>query len=178
MSTGEGTVSEPSGRDSLQGTVHRLHRKPETGEEHGLPKPAVPEALLTPAGVEGDFKRYRHESKHDDPNMAVLLMPLETLEELRREGWPVAPGDIGENITTVGIAYDEFRPGRTFEVGEAQLTVAKACTPCENLYLLPYVGESRGPEFLKTMLGRRGWFARVDRPGRVKVGDPIRARPT
>lgn len=173
----EGTAGAPSRKDLRYGTVYRLHRKPETGEERGLPKHAVAEAVLTRAGLEGDFNRYRHEEKHDDPDMAVLLESLETLEGLRREGWPIAPGDLGENITTSGLAEHEFVPGRVFEVGEAQLTIAKACTPCENLYLLPYVGESRGPEFLRTMLDRRGWFARVERPGRVRVGDPIRSRP-
>ena len=164
----------PRRTEDLRGTVFRLHRKPETGEERGLPKPAVPEAFLTPAGLEGDFNRYRHEEKHDDPNMAILLEPVETLEELRREGWPIAPGDVGENITTRGIPYPELLPGRVVEVGGARLAIAKACTPCENLYLLPYVGPARGPEFLKTMLHRRGWYARVVRPGRVRVGDPIR----
>ena len=163
--------------DGPRGTVFRLHRKPETGEERGLPKHAVPEVFLTPAGLEGDFNRYRHEEKHDDPDMAVLLEPLETLEGLRREGWPIGPGDIGENITTSGISYDELLPGRIVEVGEARLVISKACTPCENLYLLPYVGPSRGPEFLKTMLERRGWYARVLRPGRVRVGDPIEVLP-
>ena len=157
----------------VRGTVFRLQHKPETGEERGLPKHAVPEAFLTPAGLDGDFNRYRHEEKHDDPDMAILLEPLETLEDLQREGWPIAPGDIGENITTSGIPYHELLPGCVLEIGEARLTVAKACTPCENLYLLPYVGPSRGPEFLKTMLDRRGWYARVLRPGTVRVGDPI-----
>ena len=159
--------------EGIRGTVFRLHRKPETGEERGLPKDAVPEAFLTSAGVEGDFNRYRHEEKHDDPDMAILLEPLETLEDLRREGWPIAPGDIGENITTSGIPYQELLPGRVLEVGEARLMVAKACTPCENLYRLPYVGPSRGPEFLRTILDRRGWFARVLRPRTVRVGDAI-----
>lgn len=169
-----GSLSPGSTRDGgLRGTVLRLHRKPETREEHGLPKSAVPEVILTPSGVQGDFNRYRHEEKHDDPDMAVLLEPVETLEELRQEGWPIAPGDLGENITTSGIPYSEFRLGRTVEVGEARLRISRVCSPCENLYLLPYVGRSRGSEFLKTMLDRRGWFARVERPGRVRVGDTI-----
>ena len=161
----------------LRGTVYRIHRKPERAEERGLPKTAVAEVVVTLAGLEGDFNRYRHEEKHDDPDMAVLLEPLETLAELRREGWPIAPGDIGENFTTQGIAYHELFPGRAVEVGRARIVISKACTPCENLYLLPYVGRDRGPEFLRTMLDRRGWYARVDRPGRVRVGDPIRVLP-
>ena len=51
--------------------------------------------------------------------------------------------------------------------------VSRACDPCTNLYLLPYVGKSKGPQFLKVMLGRRGWYARVLEEGSVRAGDPI-----
>jgi len=155
------------------GRVFELHRKPETPGEHGLPKPSVAEAFVAGTGMRGDFNRYRHETKSDDPGMALLIMPRETLEELQREGWPVRSGDLGENITTEGIPYEAFAPGRRFRAGEVVFEVSKACTPCDNLYLLPYVGPARGPEFLRTMLGRRGWYARVVREGRVRPGDRI-----
>ncbi|MGA8709710.1 MAG: MOSC domain-containing protein [Thermoplasmata archaeon] len=155
------------------GRVFELHLKPEVAGEHGLPKPSVPHAFASRAGFKGDFNRYRHEEKRDDPAMALLLMPREMLQQLQRESWPVQPGDLGENITTEGVPYNSFAPGRRFRVGEALLEVSKACTPCENLYLLPYVGQNRGPEFLKVMLDRRGWYARVLNEGSVRIGDPI-----
>lgn len=155
------------------GRVFELHRKSEVPGEHGLPKPSVPEAYVDAGGLVGDFNRYRHEQKADDPGMAILLIPRETLQTLDQEGWPVRPGDLGENITTEGIPYDEFVPGRRFRAGDALLEVTKACTPCDNLYLLPYVGPERGPEFLKVMLDRRGWYARVVEEGRIRTGDPI-----
>lgn len=157
----------------VRGRVHGIQRKPEVDGERGLPKAAVPEAYLGASGLDGDFNRYRHEEKQDDAGMAVLLMPLETLEELNREGWPVRPGDLGENFTTSGIRYADFSPGRRFRVGQAEVEVSKACTPCDNLFQLPYVRNERGPEFLQVMLGRRGWYARVVRAGRVAVGDAI-----
>ncbi len=126
------------------------------------------------SGPDGDFNRWRHEEQHDDESMAVLLMPLETLDDLGREGWPVRPGDLGENVTTRGIPYDEFRPTRAFAIGAARVVVTKACTPCTNLYQLPYVGSERGPAFLKATLNRRGWYARVSDEGEVRVGDSIR----
>ena len=158
---------------AVQGRVHRIHRKPEVPTEHGLPKPAVPEARLTHRGVEGDFNRYRHEEKHDDPDMALLIIPLETLHELNEEGWPVQPGDLGENLTTQGISIDAFVPGRRFRIGETVVEVSKECTPCTNLYLLPYVGAARGPAFLQATLGRRGWYARVLQDGLVCAQDPV-----
>ena len=128
------------------------------------------EAFVSRSGLVGDFNRFRHEEKKDDPAMALLLVPRETLAELSREGWPVRPGDLGENLTTEGIGYDAFVPGRRFRAGEATLEISKACTPCDNLFLLPYVGPARGPEFLKVMLDRRGWYARVLHEGRVRAG--------
>jgi MOSC domain-containing protein YiiM len=156
------------------GRVRQVNRKSEVPGEHGLPKIPVPSARFTVRGVDGDFNRFRHEEKHDDPAMAVLIMPLEMIEELGREGWPVRPGDLGENVTSEGIAYDAFAPGRRFWIGDAHVEISKPCTPCDNLYLLPYVGPERGPDFLRTTLGRRGWYARVLREGTVRPGDPIR----
>ncbi len=157
----------------LEGRVYQLHIKPQTPGERGLPKATVPEVRLLHSGLEGDFNRYRHEEKHDDPIMAVLIVPRETLEQLGREGWPVRPGDLGENITSEGIAYDGFRIGSHFQIGEAEVEITKPCDPCHFLELLPYVGKDRGPEFIRTMLNRRGWYARVIREGPVRTGDRI-----
>jgi MOSC domain-containing protein YiiM len=158
---------------AARGRARSLHRKPETGSEHGLPKPPVSEIRIIANGVEGDFNRYRHEEQADEPKQAVLLMPVETIRELNTEGWPIREGDLGENVTSEGISYNEFHPGDKFRVGEAVIEVSKPCVPCTNLYLLPYVGEKKGPGFLKTMLGRRGWYASVVHEGRVRTGDAI-----
>lgn len=159
----------------VQGRVYRLHVKPETPGERGLPKLPVPAVRLKHSGLEGDFNRYRHEEKHDDEAMAVLIVPREMIEQLNREGWPVLPGDLAENVTSEGIAYGDFEIGTKFEIGRARVEITKPCTPCTFLYLLPYVGEARGPEFLKAMVDRRGWYARVETEGDVRTGDVIRA---
>ena len=121
----------------------------------------------------GDFNVYRHEEIGDDPDSAILIMPVEMIEELNSEGWPVKPGDLGENLTTSGIPYSSFSVGKTFTAGKVRLQISRACDPCDNLFLLPYVQKLRGPAFLKTMLGRRGWYARVVEEGWVKTGDPV-----
>ncbi|MGA8275007.1 MAG: MOSC domain-containing protein [Thermoplasmata archaeon] len=159
------------------GTVVQLNRKSQVPGEHGLPKIPVPAARITKAGVEGDFNRYRTEEKQDDPDMAVLLLPLEVISTLNQEGWPVRPGDLGENITCSGLANDEFRPSRKVRIGPVLLEVSKPCDPCNNLFLLPYIGNSRGPAFLRTTLGRRGWYCRVVVEGTVRTGDRIQFEP-
>jgi MOSC domain-containing protein YiiM len=156
------------------GIVWRLSVKGPVEGGHGLSKPAVAIAQLAHSGFVGDFNRYRHETNADDPDSAVLIIPEETLLELQSEGWPVQPGDLGENLTTHGIPYGDLLPGRGFRVGEAVIRVTRPCDPWTNLYLLPYVGHDRGPEFLKTTLGRRGWYAKVEAPGTVRQGDEFR----
>ncbi|MGP8134672.1 MAG: hypothetical protein ACLQD8_00810, partial [Thermoplasmata archaeon] len=92
------------------GQVVGLHRKPEVPGERGLPKRPVPSIRVGRNGVEGDFNRWRQEERKGDPDLALLILPLETLEELNREGWPVRPGDLGENITTRGVPYADLAP--------------------------------------------------------------------
>ena len=95
------------------------------------------------------------------------------IQQLNHEGWPIQPGDIGENITTEGISYDDFQPNEKFKIGEIELEITYACTPCHNLEFLPYVGKSKGTSFIKTMIGRRGWYAKVIVEGTIKIGDNV-----
>jgi MOSC domain-containing protein YiiM len=175
-------VEEPSampGDRPESGWVLQLSRKSQTPGERGLPKIPVAEAHVSRHGMEGDYNIYRHDVAGDDPNMALLIVPQETLEDFRREGWPVRPGDLGENVTSAGVPYTDFAPGRRFQIGGILVEVTKPCTPCDNLFQLPYVGESRGPEFLRVTLDRRGWYAKVLEEGVVRTGDPIsRASPS
>jgi MOSC domain-containing protein YiiM len=157
----------------MPGRVYQVNVKAQTPGERGLPKVPVEAVRITKHGLVGDYNVYRHDVAADDPAMAVLLMPLETIEELNREGWPVRAGDIGENLTSTGLAYADFAPGRRYRVGGVELEVTKPCTPCDNLYQLPYVGERRGPEFLRATLDRRGWYLRVLAEGQVRRGDEI-----
>jgi MOSC domain-containing protein YiiM len=157
----------------MGGMVHQINVKPQTRGEHGLPKKPVDSVRVTKAGLAGDYNLYRQETLHGDPDSAVLLVPLETILQLNAEGWPVKIGDLGENFTTTGIPYDSFAPGKAFRIGGTTVEVSRACKPCKNLHLLPYVGSSMGPAFVKAMLGRRGWYARVKSEGVVRRGDTI-----
>ncbi len=161
------------GDGPVRGVVTGLFRKSEIGEERGLPKQAVEEIAVDTTGVVGDFNRYRHEDLHDDPDSALLILPEEILAELRSEGWPVRPGDLGENISSRRVPYALLQPGSRAAIGAVRAVITRPCDPCSNLYLLPYVGEHRGPEFMKTLLNRRGWYARVLAPGRVHLRDPV-----
>ncbi|MBI4016358.1 MAG: MOSC domain-containing protein [Candidatus Aenigmarchaeota archaeon] len=157
----------------MQGKIYQINIKPEVSGEHGLPKRAIDSALITIRGVAGDFNRYRYERNNDNPDNALLLMPIEMIAQLTTETWPLQPGDLGENVTTSGIQYNEFAVGKKYRLGECEIQISKPCTPCKNLYLLPYIGKEKGPEFLRTILGRRGWYARVLKEGVVTKGNSI-----
>jgi MOSC domain-containing protein YiiM len=158
----------------MTGRILQLSTKPETPGEHGLPKRAVTELRVTTQGAEGDYNRYRSRTLGGDPDQAILVVTEELLSQLRREGWPVAPGDLGENLTLAGVAESNLVPGTRLEIGEVRLEISKPCEPCTELHSLPYVGEARGAEFVRTMVDRRGWYARVLRGGVIRLDAAVR----
>jgi MOSC domain-containing protein YiiM len=157
----------------VRGRIVELHLKPKEGRTRGLPKRAVPELTITAEGVQGDFNRWRAEEANGDPDQAVLLLAEEILTALRSEGWPVRAGELGENLTLADLPADALQPGARVHVGDVVLEVSKPCDPCIVLYGLPYVGVERGPAFLRTVQGRRGWFARVLRGGTIRSDMPV-----
>ena len=93
--------------------------------------------LLAGLGVEGDAhagRTVRHRSRlrtqAGAPNLRqVHLLGLETLERLRREGFEVAPGDLGENLTTRGVDLHALPRGTLLRVGEAELELTGLRNP-------------------------------------------------
>ncbi len=156
-----------------EGVVLQVSTKSRVVGLPGLPKVARSSIHVTPEGAEGDYNRFRAESLGGDPAQAILLLTQEVLSTLNAEGWPANPGDLGENIT-IRVPERTLAPGRRVEVGPVVLEVTLACEPCNELYTLPFVGDDRGPAFLKTMLGRRGWYARVLSGGEVWPGMSVR----
>ena len=57
------------------------------------------------------------------------------------------------------------------QAGEVEIEISYICDPCVNLNALPYVGEKRISEFMKTIMNRRGWYANVLKEGSISVGD-------
>ena len=157
----------------MQGKIYQINIKPETARERGLPKKPVKLAVVSYNGLGWDFNRYRQEKHHGRLDRALLLMPIETIEQLNEEGWPVQPGDIGENLTTEGIPYAELEVNQRYSVGEIEIQLSEQANPCGNLKILPYVGQERWPEFKKALQGRRGWYASVLKEGTISKGDLI-----
>lgn len=138
----------------------------------GVPKLAVPEAEVTPSGLEGDRQAKRW--IHGGPQRAVCLFSLEAIERLRAEGHPVAPGTAGENVTVAGLAWEGVRPGTRLALGdEVVVEVTSFTAPCRTI-----AGSFRDGAFQrisqKLHPGDSRVYARVLRAGRLRAGDPVR----
>lgn len=155
------------------GNIIQISVKPSTPGEHGLPKIAVPSAEIHFGGVNGDYNNFRQEKKRGEPDMAVMLITRGILDDLNKEGWPVGNGDLGENLTISNLSYSSIEPDQKYRVGTALIQISFKCEPCTYLYTLPYLGKEKGPEFIKTVKDRRGWYARVLEEGVMKSGDSI-----
>src|SRR4051812_34084776 len=138
----------------MRARLVQLSLKAKEGRARGIPKGAISQLTITAGGVQGDFNRWRTEKADGDPDQAVLLLNQEILTDLQAEGWPVQPGDLGENVLIAGLPADALAPGTSLSLGDVVLEVSKACDPCTILYNLPYVGRERGLEFLRVMQGR------------------------
>jgi len=147
-----------------------------------LPKLSVSDVELYSGGCKGDFNFFRFNNyrnvcekkgkPYDPENRAVFIMTLDVLAQLNEEGWPVKPGDLGENLTVDG-KYSFFNKGERYRAGSAVIELAYQATPCKKLAQLSYVGEDKLAKFISTMTNRRGWYAKVIESDLVKVGDKL-----
>lgn len=140
--------------------------------------------LLQGLGVEGDAHcgttvKHRFDVTRDPtkPNLRqVHILQSELLEELARGGWKVMPGDLGENVSTRGIALLTLPTGTLLHIGdEATVEVTGLRTPCLHIDkfqkgLLPAVIQ-RSPS--GELIRRVGIMSIVLRGGIVSPGDSI-----
>lgn len=144
----------------------------------GVPKYPVMSGQVTVNGIAGD--RQAHPGIHGGPRQAVLLITSEGLDELKRLGYPLYPGALGENITTQGLDRRAMRLGQRYRVGEVILEITKMRQPCDQLS--PYgdgiqaavfdtsikAGNTESPRW-----GLAGFYARVIQPGTIHPGDAV-----
>ena len=163
-------------------TVISVSRSSRHGPHKG-PEESV--QLVAGHGVEGDAHagtKIRHRSRRrvdpDEPNLRqVHLIHSELHEELRRRGFDVGPGEMGENVTTGGVDLLGLPVGARLLLGEeAVVEVTGLRTPCKQL-------EKVEPGLMKATLDRApdgslvrkaGVMGVVAAGGPVRAGDPIR----
>jgi MOSC domain-containing protein YiiM len=141
--------------------------------------------LVAGIGMEGDahagptvMHRSRRKRSPDDPNLRqVHVVSSELHEELNADGFDIALGAFGENITTRGIALGDLPVGTTLRFGDdAIIALTGMRDPCaqidglaEGLREAVAFQPASGPK-----LFRDGVMAVVVRGGTVRVGDTVR----
>jgi MOSC domain-containing protein YiiM len=152
---------------------------------HRFSKPVAAEiTLIAGIGVAGDAhagETVQHRSRvaadPTQPNLRqVHLIHSELHDELREQGFEVAPGQLGENVTTSGIDVLGLPRGTILGLGEeAVIEITGLRNPCRQIN-----GLQTG--LMKTVLGRdadgevirkAGVMAVVITGGPVRPGDPI-----
>jgi MOSC domain-containing protein YiiM len=110
---------------------------------HRFSKPTVDSiTLVAGSGVEGDVHagatvRHRSRVARDPtrPNLRqVHLIHAELFDELRGRGYDVEPGQLGENITTRGLALLALPSGTVLRLGQhAAVEVTGLRNPCDQI---------------------------------------------
>jgi MOSC domain-containing protein YiiM len=161
--------------------VAAVHRNP----RHRLHKePADVVRLVEGIGVEGDAHagetiqhRSRKRWRPHLPNLRqVHLIGAELFQELAREGFSVAPGEMGENVTTRGIDLLGLPAGARLRLGDdAVVEVTGLRNPCVQLdRWQPGLMEAtleRGDD--GALIRRAGVMGVVVAGGEVRPGDAV-----
>jgi MOSC domain-containing protein YiiM len=152
--------------------------------EHGFSKqPCERVELVEGFGVAGDAHAgatvqhlSRMKKNPDQPNLRqVLLIHAELLDEVAGKGFAVAPGELGENITTRGIDLLGLPADTRLRIGEAVIRVTGLRNPCWQIDALQ-------PGLLAEMIEKRpdgsikrkcGVMAVVERGGTAERDAPI-----
>ncbi|WP_020574137.1 MOSC domain-containing protein [Actinopolymorpha alba] len=160
----------------LGGTVVAVSRN----GTYSFTKPNYPSiTLLAGLGVEGDVHAgvtVKHRSRvardPSQPNLRqVHLIHEELFAEVAQEGFTVAPGDLGENITTRGLSLLDLPVGTLLRIGdEAVVEVTGLRNPCRQI-------DNFQDGLLKQLLGRDEAGNVIRKAGimsTVKVGGVVR----
>ncbi|GAB3629590.1 Putative metal-sulfur cluster biosynthesis proteins YuaD [Pandoraea terrae] len=153
--------------------------------EHTFSKPLQPSIrLLAGLGVEGDAHlgvTVQHLSRiKKDPTMPNLrqvhLIHGELFDELAGKGFTVAPGDLGENVTTRGIDLLALPEGTRLTLGgDAVIEITGLRNPCVQIDRfakgLMHAVLDHTPD--GSLIRKAGVMAIVVTGGEVKPGDAI-----
>jgi MOSC domain-containing protein YiiM len=140
--------------------------------------------LLAGLGVEGDAHcgalvkhRYRVKQDPTQPNLCqVHLLQSELFEELAAKGFAIAPGEMGENITTSEIDLLGLPTGALLAIGEtAVVEVTGLRNPCVQMNqfrkgLMPAVIERKAAG---KVVKKAGIMGIVIAGGVVRAGNAI-----
>jgi MOSC domain-containing protein YiiM len=128
-------------------------------------------------GVNLDGDEQADREAHGGPDKAVYAYAIEDLEWWEQQlGRPVETGELGENLTTVGIDVTHARVSERWAIGTAVLEVSEPRVPCWRLGVR--MNDSSFPRRFTQAL-RPGAYLRIIAEGHLAAGDALRviARP-
>jgi len=152
---------------------------------HRFSKPACNAVtLLEGLGVEGDAHAgvtVRHRSRvarnPAAPNLRqVHLIHAELFAELAGQGFAIAAGDMGENVTTHGIDLLALPVGTVLRLGAvAEIAITGLRNPCLQLdrFAPGLMAATLGRDAEGRVVRKAGVMATVRRGGVVRPGDAI-----
>jgi MOSC domain-containing protein YiiM len=147
-------------------------------------RPRLSVILTTGNGVEGDahcgpFVRHRHLARRNPraPNLRqVHLISSELFDALRKSGYDVSPGDLGENITTAGLDLETLPLNTQLRIGtSANIRLTGLRTPCVLIDRFKSGLKSRLLVEMPNPPFRAGVMAVVSEGGEISPGDSIHA---
>ncbi|MCC7439080.1 MAG: MOSC domain-containing protein [Armatimonadetes bacterium] len=137
----------------------------------GVPKQPIAEGNVAELGIRGDA--HNDMVHHGGPTRAICLYSLEQIQALQSEGHPIQPGDIGENLTTIGIDLSGLEPGDRLQVGkDVMIEVTGFATPCKYIQFAFAEGTIQRVS-QKTNPGWSRLYASVLQEGVIRVGDTV-----
>jgi MOSC domain-containing protein YiiM len=169
----------------MAGTVTAVSRS----ATHTLVKPNHDSIkLMAELGVEGDAHHgitVKHRSRvardPTQPNLRqVHLVHAELHDELRQAGFAVAPGQMGENVTTSGVDLLGLATGTRLHLGSSAIVeVTGLRNPCAQLDKIQkgLMAATLGRDEHGNLVRKAGIMGVVLAEGEVRPGDPIRVEP-
>lgn len=153
--------------------VGRIQPLPPDGEPTGMFKhPVTGIHMLGPEGLIGDEQADR--KHHGGPEKALHHFPVEHYAAFAQR-WPeraalMAPGVLGENLSTCGLSETEVCIGDLYTLGRSRIQVSQPRQPC---WKINHRLESPDAVAFITETGRTGWYYRVIEAGPIAVGDSL-----
>ncbi len=120
--------------------------------------------------IEGDdvFNKLHH----GGPRRVIHYYPQEHYEYWRNQ-FPEAPflaGSMGENVSALGLTEQNVCIGDVYQIGEVLCSVTEPRKPCATINQHFQINSLAR---LVQETTRTGWFFKIIKPGKIRVGDEI-----
>jgi MOSC domain-containing protein YiiM len=131
--------------------------------------PVAGRVALRGVNLDGDDQADRE--AHGGPDKAVYAYAVEDARWWESQiGRPIAPAELGENLTTEGIDVNDALIGERWSIGSAVLEVSEPRVPCWRLGV-----RMNDPAFVRRFVEalRPGAYLRIAQEGELGAGDGI-----